>query len=122
MSHCLAQSEALLDGTLQGNGGSEGDPACTVRCWGCGLQLQLPSYSPIFKCGYCGAVSRNEEVAPIPKKQHPARCPQFFKMRDRITVGLLCLFIGLLIGEPPLIKTSGIGHPYTWRIAWQTLG
>ncbi|KAG8644240.1 protein S-acyltransferase 11 isoform X2 [Manihot esculenta] len=30
-------------------------------CWGCGLRLLLPSYSPIFKCGWCGAITTQNE-------------------------------------------------------------
>ncbi|KAL8153768.1 hypothetical protein V2J09_011528 [Rumex salicifolius] len=26
-------------------------------CWGCGLRLSLPSHSPIFRCGWCGAIT-----------------------------------------------------------------
>ncbi|URE14344.1 DHHC palmitoyltransferase [Musa troglodytarum] len=28
-----------------------------TTCWGCGLHLVLESYSPIFKCGWCGAIT-----------------------------------------------------------------
>ncbi|KAL0913667.1 hypothetical protein M5K25_017144 [Dendrobium thyrsiflorum] len=26
-------------------------------CWGCGLRLLLATYSPVFKCGWCGAIT-----------------------------------------------------------------
>ncbi|KAJ9178710.1 hypothetical protein P3X46_010570 [Hevea brasiliensis] len=32
-----------------------------AACWGCGLHLLLPSYSPIFKCGWCGAITTQNE-------------------------------------------------------------
>ncbi|KNA16385.1 hypothetical protein SOVF_089410 isoform B [Spinacia oleracea] len=30
-------------------------------CWGCGLRLILPSKAPVFKCGWCGAVTKQNE-------------------------------------------------------------
>ncbi|KDP43280.1 hypothetical protein JCGZ_24201 [Jatropha curcas] len=32
-----------------------------AACWGCGLRLLLPSYSPVFKCGWCGAITSQNE-------------------------------------------------------------
>ncbi|KHG16506.1 hypothetical protein F383_22200 [Gossypium arboreum] len=26
-------------------------------CWGCGLRLLLPTHAPVFKCGWCGAIT-----------------------------------------------------------------
>lgn len=28
-----------------------------TTCWGCGLRVVLPKFSPMFKCGWCGAIS-----------------------------------------------------------------
>ncbi|KAF9590040.1 hypothetical protein IFM89_030190 [Coptis chinensis] len=28
-----------------------------TTCWGCGLRLLLSSYTPVFKCGWCGAIT-----------------------------------------------------------------
>ncbi|KAL7000608.1 protein S-acyltransferase [Sarracenia purpurea var. burkii] len=28
-----------------------------TTCWGCGSNLRLSSYAPIFKCGWCGAIT-----------------------------------------------------------------
>ncbi|KAJ7535480.1 hypothetical protein O6H91_12G035600 [Diphasiastrum complanatum] len=38
------------------------DQTCSIenyeaRCWGCGLQLVLPYFAPVFKCGWCGAIT-----------------------------------------------------------------
>ncbi|KAL2938935.1 Protein S-acyltransferase 11 [Bienertia sinuspersici] len=30
-------------------------------CWGCGLRLILPSSAPIFKCGWCGAITKQNQ-------------------------------------------------------------
>ncbi|KAL6975984.1 protein S-acyltransferase [Sarracenia purpurea var. burkii] len=35
-----------------------------TTCWGCGSHLLLSSYSPIFKCGWCGAITN----------QNPSNC------------------------------------------------
>ncbi|KAK8522745.1 hypothetical protein V6N13_115704 [Hibiscus sabdariffa] len=32
-----------------------------ITCWGCGLRLLLPSYAPVFKCGWCRAIT-NQNV------------------------------------------------------------
>ena len=34
--------------------------SCDVLCWGCGLCLTLPAFSPNYKCGYCGALTFDE--------------------------------------------------------------
>ncbi|KAD2804525.1 hypothetical protein E3N88_37902 [Mikania micrantha] len=33
-----------------------------VTCWGCGLILILSPYTPIFKCGWCGAITNHNAV------------------------------------------------------------
>eukprot|EP00850_Spirogloea_muscicola_P003294 SM000013S26463 [mRNA] locus=s13:504306:505807:+ [translate_table: standard] len=49
----------MADGGGGGGGGSQGLAAMEwrTRCWGCGLGVGLPAYSPVFRCGWCGAVS-----------------------------------------------------------------
>ena len=34
--------------------------SCDVLCWGCGLCLTLPAFSPNYKCGYCGALTLDD--------------------------------------------------------------
>eukprot|EP00850_Spirogloea_muscicola_P001233 SM000004S15103 [mRNA] locus=s4:1185617:1187119:- [translate_table: standard] len=49
----------MADGGGGGSGGGQGLAAMEwrTRCWGCGLGVGLPAYSPMFRCGWCGAVS-----------------------------------------------------------------
>lgn len=62
-----------------------------VTCWGCGLRLLLPSQSPIFKCGWCGAVTNQNTW-----KQES----NYFKLRhlrDRSFVCVLLVFMLFVI-------------------------
>ncbi|XP_010277286.1 PREDICTED: protein S-acyltransferase 11 [Nelumbo nucifera] len=60
-------------------------------CWGCGLRLLLPSYAPVFKCGWCGAITNQN-----PRK-HDNRCFRWRKLRDRCFVSFLLLFMLFVI-------------------------
>ncbi|GLT73865.1 hypothetical protein SLA2020_456950 [Shorea laevis] len=62
-----------------------------TTCWGCGVPLLLPSYAPIFKCGWCGAIT-NENVGKPERKYHWWRC-----LRDRSFVFTLCVFVLFVI-------------------------
>ncbi|KAM1085015.1 hypothetical protein ACFX13_011008 [Malus domestica] len=59
-----------------------------VTCWGCGLRLVLPSNAPIFKCGWCGALTNHNAG----KRE----CKYFWlrRLRDRCLVsgGVWALF------------------------------
>ncbi|KAJ0713758.1 putative protein S-acyltransferase [Helianthus annuus] len=63
-----------------------------VTCWGCGLILILSPYTPIFKCGWCGAVTNHNSV----KGDN-----SYFwwrRLRDRCFVCILLLFMFFIIG------------------------
>lgn len=68
-----------------------------VLCWGCGLQLMLSSYSPVYKCGYCGAISYTENLPGTHKKCSPC-CSNFFVCRDRFIVAVVIIIISAIIG------------------------
>ncbi|KAM1085016.1 hypothetical protein ACFX13_011008 [Malus domestica] len=58
-----------------------------VTCWGCGLRLVLPSNAPIFKCGWCGALTNHNAG----KRE----CKYFWlrRLRDRCLVSILFMFM-----------------------------
>ncbi|KAK8507990.1 hypothetical protein V6N13_055456 [Hibiscus sabdariffa] len=58
-----------------------------ITCWGCGLRLLLPSYAPVFKCGWCGAIT-NQNVNKPENKWLWGR-----RLRDRCFVIILFVFI-----------------------------
>ncbi|KAG6642775.1 hypothetical protein CIPAW_09G164500 [Carya illinoinensis] len=60
-------------------------------CWGCGLRLLLPSNAPIFKCGWCGAVTKQN-----PRKCE-SKCSWWRRLRDRCFVCILIVFMLFLI-------------------------
>ncbi|XP_068640736.1 protein S-acyltransferase 11-like [Aristolochia californica] len=63
------------------------------RCWGCGLRLLLPSYSPVFKCGWCGALTNQN------RQRHESRCARRWRcIQDRIFTTILVLFMLFIIG------------------------
>ncbi|XP_065867120.1 protein S-acyltransferase 11 isoform X1 [Euphorbia lathyris] len=57
-------------------------------CWGCGLRLLLPSYSPVFKCGWCGAITNENEQKPENKGLWWRR------VRDR---SFVCVLFGFML-------------------------
>ncbi|KAJ3673902.1 hypothetical protein LUZ60_005894 [Juncus effusus] len=88
---------------------------CEVSCWGCGLRLILESYSPVFKCGWCGAITRRDEN----KKRDSWLLSHWRRVRDRLFTAVLLFFILFVISGgvwavyPILFSTStltGIFH------------
>ncbi|KVI05237.1 Zinc finger, DHHC-type, palmitoyltransferase [Cynara cardunculus var. scolymus] len=63
-----------------------------VTCWGCGLCLILSPYTPIFKCGWCGAIT-NHNARKIDNTYFWWR-----RLRDRCFVCVLLLFMLFIIG------------------------
>ncbi|KAL1221588.1 Protein S-acyltransferase 11 [Cardamine amara subsp. amara] len=85
-------------------------------CWGCGLNLVLPSYAPIFKCGWCGAIT-NQNPVKLETKRFGLR-----RFRDRCFVVILAVFMlfvicgGIWAAYPVLFSISlacGIFHSLT---------
>ncbi|KAG5398340.1 hypothetical protein IGI04_020154 [Brassica rapa subsp. trilocularis] len=60
-------------------------------CWGCGLNLVLPSYAPVFKCGWCGAITNHNPVRP------ETRSFGLRRIRDRCFVVILAVFMLFVI-------------------------
>ncbi|KAF5475700.1 hypothetical protein F2P56_007476 [Juglans regia] len=60
-------------------------------CWGCGLRLLLSSNAPIFKCGWCGAITKQN-----PRKRE-SKCSWWRRLRDRCFVCILLVFMLFVI-------------------------
>ncbi|CAI0378063.1 unnamed protein product [Linum tenue] len=63
-----------------------------TTCWGCGLRLILPSNAPVFKCGWCGAVTNQND------KKRENKWFWWKRLRDRCFVFVLLGFMLLVIG------------------------
>nr|GFA01566.1 protein S-acyltransferase 11 [Tanacetum cinerariifolium] len=63
-----------------------------VTCWGCGLILILSPYTPLFKCGWCGAITNHNA--------HKSDQNYFWwrRLRDKCFVCVLLLFMLFIIG------------------------
>ncbi|KAF8093233.1 hypothetical protein N665_0387s0020 [Sinapis alba] len=59
--------------------------------WGCGLNLVLPSYTPVFKCGWCGAIT-NQNPVRVEIRNFGLR-----RFRDRCFVVILAVFMLFVI-------------------------
>ncbi|CAM6097998.1 unnamed protein product [Calypogeia fissa] len=67
---------------------------CEAQCWGCALWLVLPGYVPIFKCGWCGALTINK-----PKAQRSKWKRRLWTFRDRLFVlGVILIIISMICG------------------------
>ncbi|XP_071694139.1 protein S-acyltransferase 11-like [Rutidosis leptorrhynchoides] len=64
-----------------------------TTCWGCGLRLIIAPYSPVFKCGWCGAIT-NHNARKSDNKYFWLR-----RLRDRTFVIILLLFMLFIIGS-----------------------
>ncbi|KAM7467315.1 hypothetical protein LguiB_014877 [Lonicera macranthoides] len=62
-----------------------------TTCWGCGLRLLLAPYAPIFKCGWCGAIS-NQNASKSENSHFWWR-----RLRDRCLVSVLVIFMLFMI-------------------------
>lgn len=62
-----------------------------TTCWGCGLRLLLASYTPIYKCGWCGAITNPNTC------KRESKCFQLRRLRDRSFVCILIIFMLFLI-------------------------
>ncbi|KAH9603933.1 hypothetical protein KSS87_018017 [Heliosperma pusillum] len=56
-------------------------------CWGCGLRLILPSNASVYKCGWCGAITKQDEC----KREH--KLLRWKRLRDRCFVAVLLIFM-----------------------------
>ncbi|KAK1272699.1 putative S-acyltransferase [Acorus gramineus] len=63
-----------------------------TTCWGCGLKLLLQTSSPIFKCGWCGAISNQNKRGP-----ESACFSRWRILRDGFFVCIVLVFIFFII-------------------------
>ncbi|KAF4394771.1 hypothetical protein F8388_004746 [Cannabis sativa] len=76
-----------------------------VICWGCGLRLLIPSHSPVFKCGWCGAVTNQNA------RKRDGEYLLLRRWRDRCFVCVLLLWWG--VGSIPC---SFLHQLFQWYI------
>ncbi|KAL8267185.1 hypothetical protein R6Q59_004529 [Mikania micrantha] len=62
-------------------------------CWGCGLRLIISPYAPIFKCGWCGAITSHKA------RKYDNKYFWLRRLRDRSFVIILLIFILFIIGS-----------------------
>ncbi|KAG0528089.1 hypothetical protein BDA96_06G288300 [Sorghum bicolor] len=65
-----------------------------ATCWGCGLRLVFASYSPIYKCGWCGAITQINQTT---RKPDSIWFSHWRRLRDRFFVTVLILFMLFVI-------------------------
>ncbi|PIN05110.1 DHHC-type Zn-finger protein [Handroanthus impetiginosus] len=58
-----------------------------TTCWGCGLRVLVSPYAPVFKCGWCGAITK-QNAAKIDNNYFRLR-----RLRDRCFVSIVLLFM-----------------------------
>ena len=63
-----------------------------TSCWGCGVRLILPSIVPVYKCGWCGAISNNDTQTR--KEGWWLKCSYAL---DRILVAIITFLVLLII-------------------------
>lgn len=62
-----------------------------TTCWGCGLRLLLASYTPTYRCGWCGAIT-NQTPREIGLDRFHWR-----RLRDRCFVSIIVFFMLFVI-------------------------
>ncbi|KAG8066697.1 hypothetical protein GUJ93_ZPchr0004g38438 [Zizania palustris] len=65
-----------------------------ATCWGCGLQLIFASYAPVFKCGWCGAITQSNQTS---RKPDSVCFSHWRRFRDMFFVTVLILFMLFVI-------------------------
>uniref|UniRef100_A0A7N0UK03 S-acyltransferase n=1 Tax=Kalanchoe fedtschenkoi TaxID=63787 RepID=A0A7N0UK03_KALFE len=77
-------------------------------CWGCGLRVLLPSSAPVFKCGWCGAITNRNA------HKHGTQGVWWRHIRDRI-------FVGVLLGFMIFFICGGVWavYPIVFSISFQ---
>lgn len=63
-----------------------------TTCWGCGIRLLVSPHAPVFKCGWCGAITNKDAL------KTDNRYYRWRRFRDRFFVGALLLFMLFIIG------------------------
>lgn len=87
----LTEEEEAMEDSSQGSFVTTINEDYESVCWGCGLNLVLPSYAPVFKCGWCGAITNHNPVRPETRRFVLRR------IRDRCFVAILAVFMLFVI-------------------------
>ncbi|KAL2641944.1 hypothetical protein R1flu_009531 [Riccia fluitans] len=64
-----------------------------AQCWGCAQWLLLPSYTPAFKCGWCGALT----IHKVPKPARSQWKSRLIAFRDRAFVTVVLIIIASIV-------------------------
>lgn len=86
----------LLEGDEQDKNQGQWEMSSTsyeTVCWGCGLHLVLPNAVPLFRCGWCGAISSRDMHA-----RKRGRCSNCYLVLDRVLIATIITLIILIIG------------------------
>ncbi|KAL2544323.1 Protein S-acyltransferase 11 [Forsythia ovata] len=58
-----------------------------TTCWGCGLRVLVSPYASVFKCGWCGAITKQNTL------KCENQCFKWRRLRDRCFVSVVLLFM-----------------------------
>lgn len=86
----------------------ERDSYWETTCWGCKLQLTLPQFAPIFKCGYCGAVTVHKTGSNKSPSRWTRRCGSLLDYCLVTLAFLLVVFIVCKFFRFPLSFTLNL--------------
>ncbi|KAI3468653.1 hypothetical protein Pfo_025316 [Paulownia fortunei] len=84
-----------------------------TNCWGCGLRVLVSPYASVFKCGWCGAITKQNVV------KSDNKYIRLRRLRDRCFVSIVLLFMlfficaGIWAVYPVVFSTSyfsGVFH------------
>ncbi|PWA74318.1 hypothetical protein CTI12_AA252910 [Artemisia annua] len=70
-----------------------------TTCWGCGLRLIIAPYAPVFRCGWCGAITNHNA------RKSDGKYSWLRRLRDRCFVTILLLFMLFIIGITSNLKS-----------------
>ncbi len=96
-------------GCLQVQGQALENGGWETTCWGCRLRLLLPVFAPIFKCGWCGAIT----IYKPPARPRSQCSPALEIARDRVLVVAVLLFIVSIVCEHPKLDLKP-SSPWNW--------
>ncbi|MQM04366.1 hypothetical protein Taro_037159 [Colocasia esculenta] len=88
---------------------------CETICWGCGLRLVLSSDFPIFKCGWCGAITNHNQKS---RKPDSVCFSRWRCLRDRLFIAVVFLFMLFAIFFNCFLKVSSFFPIITGAGVW----
>ena len=62
-----------------------------TTCWGCGVRLLVSPHAPVFKCGWCGAITNRNAL------KNNNQYYKWRRLRDRCFVVFVLLFMLFII-------------------------